>query len=245
MIPFICTDLHHPRVLSLIDDFAFSPSALLPPGQNHYLCWDNEILSLRQNKTHVLVDFVGGTMRHRRYYGGGLGQPIAKAIGVKSTYCPHVLDATAGLGREAFILASLGCSVTMLERSPIAAALLSDGLTRAKESMELSDIMSRLTLIHLPAQDFLKAASPNYDVVYLDPMFPELTKSALPKKEMQAFQAVIGADEDSADLLPLARKVARKRIVVKRPVNAPWLTADKPHYSLAGKSTRFDIYLPL
>jgi 16S rRNA (guanine1516-N2)-methyltransferase len=225
-------------------DFALTPSALSPTGQSHYLCWEENTLSLRQNKTHVLVDFVKGAMRHRRQYGGGLGQPIAKAIGVKSNCLPHVLDTTAGLGRDAFILASLGCTVTLLERSAIAAALLTDGLRRAQENPDLSDIIARMTLIHTAAQNFLTQTSPHYDVVYLDPMFPEQTKSALPKKDMQAFQTLIGTGEDSAVLLPLARQVARKRIVVKRSVSAPWLNKEKPHYSLTGKSTRFDIYLP-
>jgi 16S rRNA (guanine1516-N2)-methyltransferase len=244
MIPFFCTDVHHPRVLSLIERFALLPSASLPDGHNHYLCWDQGALSLRQHKTCVIVDFSTGAMRHRRQYGGGLGQPIAKAIGVKSTYLPHVLDATAGLGRDAFILASLGCTVTLLERSVIAAALLTDGLARAQENVELKEIIARMTLITTAAQDYIAGLDKKYDVVYLDPMFPEHAKSALPKKEMQAFQALIGTDEDSATLLPLARQVAHKRIVVKRSVNAPWLNKEKPHYSLSGKSTRFDIYLP-
>jgi 16S rRNA (guanine1516-N2)-methyltransferase len=242
MIPFICTDLLDPHVIKLIKAFSLLPSAQLTE-QNHYLCWENHTLSLRHHKTHVWADFVTGALRHRRRYGGGFGQLIAKAIGVKSS--PHVLDMTAGLGRDAFILASLGCTVTMLERSAIAAALLTDGLVRAQGDPELEAILARMTLIYTSAQDFLKQAQAYYDVVYLDPMFPEQSKSALPKKDMQAFQTIIGADEDSADLLPLARHVARKRIVVKRAAHAPWLTAEKPHHSLTGKSTRFDIYLPI
>ena len=41
---------------------------------------------------------------------------IARAIGLNSPTAPHVLDATAGLGGDAFVLASLGCPVTMVER---------------------------------------------------------------------------------------------------------------------------------
>jgi 16S rRNA (guanine1516-N2)-methyltransferase len=67
----------------------------------------------------VYVDFVEGKARHRRQFGGGKGQDIAKAIGLHKFKNPRVIDATAGLGREAFVLASLGCHLTLLERSPI------------------------------------------------------------------------------------------------------------------------------
>lgn len=78
----------------------------------------------------IFVDFVGGAMAHRRKFGGGRGEAVAKAVGIKGSYLPDVVDATAGLGRDAFVLASVGCRVRMLERNPVVAALLDDGLTR-------------------------------------------------------------------------------------------------------------------
>ncbi|WP_183061661.1 class I SAM-dependent methyltransferase, partial [Salmonella enterica] len=78
----------------------------------------------------IFVDFVGGAMAHRRKFGGGRGEAVAKAVGIKGDYLPDVVDATAGLGRDAFVLASVGCRVRMLERNPVVAALLDDGLTR-------------------------------------------------------------------------------------------------------------------
>ena len=94
----------------------------------------------------VFVDFVEGKARHRLKFGGGKGQDIAKAVGLHKHKNPHVVDATAGLGRESFVLASLGCSVVMLERSPIVHALLADGLQRAKASddPELQAIVQRM-----------------------------------------------------------------------------------------------------
>ncbi|MBZ4777536.1 class I SAM-dependent methyltransferase, partial [Salmonella enterica subsp. enterica serovar Typhimurium] len=78
----------------------------------------------------IFVDFVGGAMAHRRKFGGGRGEAVAKAVGIEGDYLPDVVDATAGLGRDAFVLASVGCRVRMLERNPVVAALLDDGLTR-------------------------------------------------------------------------------------------------------------------
>ncbi|XPE51521.1 class I SAM-dependent methyltransferase [Shigella flexneri] len=66
----------------------------------------------------IFVYFVGGAMAHRRKFGGGRGEAVAKAVGIKSDHSPDVVDATAGLGRDAFVLASVGCRVRMLERNP-------------------------------------------------------------------------------------------------------------------------------
>ena len=67
----------------------------------------------------VFVDFVAGAMAHRRKFGGGRGEAIAKAVGIKGAELPSVIDATAGLGRDAFVLASIGCQVRLVERHPV------------------------------------------------------------------------------------------------------------------------------
>ncbi|MFM5136385.1 class I SAM-dependent methyltransferase, partial [Aeromonas rivipollensis] len=121
----------------------------------------------------VYVDFVDGAVAHRRKFGGGRGQSIAKAVGLKSGAMPTVVDATAGLGRDAFVLASLGCKVTLIERSPVVAALLQDGLARAAQDPEIGPWVSeRMHLLQGPAVDNLLALSERPEVIYLDPMFP-------------------------------------------------------------------------
>ncbi|WP_192844273.1 class I SAM-dependent methyltransferase, partial [Rodentibacter caecimuris] len=67
----------------------------------------------------VYVDFVGGAMAHRRKFGGGRGEAVAKAVGIKGNELPTVIDATAGLGRDAFVLAAIGCQVRLVERHPV------------------------------------------------------------------------------------------------------------------------------
>ena len=128
----------------------------------------------------ICVDFVGGTMAHRRRFGGGRGEAVAKAVGVKKGYLPDVVDATAGLGRDAFVLASIGCRVRLLERHPVVAALLDDGLQRAYADPEIGGWMrERMQLLHASGIEVLATLSPAPDVVYLDPMYPHKTKSAL------------------------------------------------------------------
>jgi len=220
---------------------------------------ESSVLALVQTPTHlelrkrdepklggIFVDFVSGAMAHRRRFGGGRGEAVAKAVGVKSGYLPDVVDATAGLGRDAFVLAAIGCRVRMLERHPVVAALLDDGLQRGYQDAEIGGwLRERLTLIHAPSAEALGDIMPAPDVVYLDPMYPHRQKSAMVKKEMRVFQSLVGADEDADALLEPARRLAKKRIVVKRPDYAPPLAGVATQSAVVTKSHRFDIYPPL
>ncbi|GLY61518.1 ribosomal RNA small subunit methyltransferase J [Pectobacterium carotovorum subsp. carotovorum] len=193
----------------------------------------------------IFVDFVGGAMAHRRRFGGGRGEAVAKAVGIKKDYLPNVVDATAGLGRDAFVLAALGCHVRMVERNPVVAALLDDGLQRGYRDTEIGSwLQERLTLLHASSMTALRDITPPPDVVYLDPMFPHKQKSALVKKEMRVFQSLVGADDDADALLEPARALAKKRVVVKRPDYAPPLAGVPAQSMLETKSHRFDFYLP-
>ncbi|MEN8215361.1 MAG: class I SAM-dependent methyltransferase [Pseudomonadota bacterium] len=213
-----------------------------PPDLPLFLCLTTERLELRDMTTRmgpVYVDFVGGALGYRRRYGGGRKQPLAKAIGLKDG--TTVLDATAGLGRDAFILAHLGCHVQMIERSPVVAALLYNGLQRAEQDAKIGTLIKeRLQLIHHDAQDWLLQLSEQPDVIYLDPMYPHRKKSALVKKEMRLFRAIVGDDLDAPALLKVALACARRRVVVKRPKWAPSL--EKPSFYIESENTRFDVY---
>jgi len=193
----------------------------------------------------VYVDFVEGVMGHRRRFGGGRGQLVAKAVGVKKDKIPTVIDATAGLGRDAFVLAKLGCQMQMIERSSVVAELLADGMRRAEQDDEVHEIIARMSLVVADASHYLVGLTEveRPDVVYVDPMHPQRTKAAMVKKEMQLFRALVGADEDDAALLQAALTAARKRVVVKRPRKSEVIPGPKPSLVYEGKSTRFDVYL--
>ncbi|UKH33733.1 class I SAM-dependent methyltransferase [Actinobacillus pleuropneumoniae] len=192
----------------------------------------------------IAVNFVDGTMAHRRKFGGGRGEAVAKAVGIKGDYLPTIIDATAGLGRDAFVLASVGCKVLLVERNPIVAALLEDGLARAYCDLEIGAFMQeRMILADVRDISLLDVAQQAADVVYLDPMYPHKQKSALVKKEMRVFQHLVGADLDSDNFFIPAKALARKRVVVKRPDYAPFLAEQKPDFSQTTKNHRFDVYL--
>lgn len=191
----------------------------------------------------VRVDFVEGAVAHRRLFGGGSGQMIAKAVGIQPGVRPRVLDATAGLGKDAFVLASLGCNMSLIERQPIIAALLEDGLARGLRDREIGQIIAQMRLLTGNAIDLIRAwEGEPPQVIYLDPMFPHREKTALVKKEMRLFRPLVGDDMDAPALLEAALALATHRVVVKRPRKAPCIDGPKPSYALDGKSSRYDIY---
>lgn len=190
----------------------------------------------------VSACFVGGKTEHRRKFGGGKGQLIAKAAGLKSGIVPSVLDATAGLGRDAFVLASLGCKVNMLEQSPVIAELLSHALAAAQTS-DVADIIARMSLETTDAVQWLNCqANQVADVIYLDPMYPSREKSSLVKKEMRVFKELVGPGLNDSELLAAALGKAKYRVVVKRPRKGNTIEGVRPSYQLNGKSSRYDIY---
>ncbi len=192
----------------------------------------------------IRIDFVSGRVAYRRKYGHAGGEAISRAVGIKKSHRPNVVDATAGLGRDAFVLATLGCCVHMIERSKEIAQLLDDALRRAANDEKIGPlIQGKLSLTCGDSRKALLQVPFEPEVIYLDPMFPPKEKSALVKKDMRMLQEIVGEDEDADELLKLSLTMATNRVVVKRPAYAGFLAEMKPHTSIKTKKHRFDIYL--
>lgn len=202
-----------------------------------------ELQHPQQKKAAFYLDFASATMRYRLQTASLRKEALARAMGAKPSDQPTIIDATAGFGRDSFILASLGFRVRMLEQSAVVYLLLQDALARAKNDARLADIVDRLELIHADAMRFLPTLSVKPDVIYLDPMFPPRQKSAAVKKELVLLQQLIPNKQPVEAFIRLALACARRRVVVKRPRLAEGIEQLDPHFSLSGKSTRFDIYL--
>jgi len=216
------------------------------------LDFSNDLVQLEDNQKNISIhiDFLSGNLAHRKQFGGGRGQSIAKAIGLKQGVPPpSVLDATAGLAKDAYVIACLGCPITLLERSPVIVELIRDAIERAKEDEHFKSILETgFKVIAESSIDYLtqllEASEEHYpDVIYLDPMYPDRKKSASVKKNMQILQTLLGKDEDTQELLKIALKIAKKRVVVKRPKGANNLTDIKPTYLVESKKTRYDVYI--
>lgn len=201
----------------------------------------------RRTTGPIFVDFVRGPVGFRRRSGRSRRQPLALAVGLRRGPVT-VVDATAGLARDSFLLASLGCTVVTVERSPVLGALIRDGLRRARSegSSELLAVVNRITLMVDDARNVLARMTGTTapEVVYLDPMYAPKKKTALPKKEMRICRRLIADDQDAGELLTVARQIATRRVVVKRhPYAAP--LAPRPAMQFPGKKVRYDVYLPV
>ncbi len=191
------------------------------------------------------VDFGVSGPNARRLATAGRRQPLARAVGLKpGPVSVSVIDATAGLGRDAAFLASLGCRVTAIERSPVLGAMWRDAMDRAGAPAVVDAIREgRLTLQLGDAVELLSRIDEQDapDVVYLDPMYPSRGKSALPKKEMRILRRLVGDDTDAGDLLKMARRVARQRVVVKRNPHGALLGGESS-MTYGSKLVRYDVY---
>lgn len=223
--------------------FDQTPELLLVVGEDRLELHD----ARRGAAGPVFVDFARGSLGFRRRSSLSRRQPIALAVGLRRGPVT-VVDATAGLAQDSFLLASLGCTVIAVERSAVLGALVRDGLRRAQAvgSHALSTVIRRITLVVDDARRVLArmTASSAPDVVYLDPMYPPKKKTALPKKEMRMCRRLVGDDRDAGELLTVARRLARRRVVVKRPRHAPPL-APHPPIQFRAKLVRYDVYHPV
>lgn len=249
-IAVCCEKAEHFSVAHALAERLAAPVVLKPCCDFRYLLSVTERgLELHNtgdpNCGSIRIDYLGGTLGYRLAHQLGKRHPLARAVGVGTKPGMYVIDATAGMGRDALIMARLGCRVLMLERSAIIASMLSDGLLRAQKSVPLrSVIRERIKLKQVDAVPFLQSLTRDRrpDVIYLDPMYPQRKKSALVKKEMRFFRDLVGEDEDAGVLLNSALRCAIKRVVVKRPRRGESLPGPPPHRTIIGKSTRYDVY---
>ena len=193
----------------------------------------------------VTVDFGSGALHYRRR--DTTPELLGKAVGRAAHRPLRILDATAGLGTDAFVLAGLGHEVMMCERDAVIAELLRHALdvARGRGDARLSEVVERLSLIPLDARECDGERLQGVDVIYLDPMFPGRTKSAAVKKEMALLQRLLAdasSAQDSDVLLHWALQQGAARVVVKRPVKADNLASLEPSHRIVGKAVRYDVY---
>lgn len=187
------------------------------------------------------TDFAAGRFGYRaaRF---GQSEPLLRAVGSSKSKPLHIVDATAGLGQDGFLLASSGAYVTLIERSPIIYAELLQALDDAKADAGLAEIVARMTVLHGDSQKLLPTLTA--DVFYIDPMHPERKKSALVKEPMRLLRTIVGDDPDSGALIHAALACSPGRVVVKWPAKAALPTSvPSPSYELRARTTRYCVFL--
>ena len=180
--------------------------------------------------------------------------PLLRALG-KPIRGACVVDATAGWGADAGVIAVAGAHVLMIERSPVMALMLEEALKRWRAAG--LEAALRMELRQADAAEALESVG-SADVVYLDPLFPGRTEGGrrsteggggraergTSAAELRWLRSVAswGATGVEAPLLAKARSVATRRVVVKRARTDPPLEGQRPSGSISGRTTRFDLY---
>ena len=191
------------------------------------------------------LDFTAGKLGWRMHETRVWTEMLVRALKINRHQPQHVIDCTAGLGKDSFLLASLGCTVTAFERNAAVAALLQAALDKAATHPDTAQAAQRIQLHHCSVHAYSESHnSPEIWAVYCDPMFPEKEKSAAVKKEAAFLQETVGQDEDADQLMETALRFQPRRIVVKRPKTAPFLDGRTPHHQIKGRRLRYDIYYP-
>ena len=198
---------------------------------------------MKKVEVELKIDFVTGAVGHRLRFGGGRGQDLAKAMGLRGGKTPMIVDATAGLGRDSFLLASLGAQVILIERSEKMHALLVEGMNRAEnEGGEFREIIGRMSLMKGDAKDLIPELSG--EAILIDPMHPPRQKSALVKQELRQVREIVGTDDDAPDLVRIALAHAQNRVVLKWPAKADPIDGLKAcTHQILGKTTRYDVFM--
>lgn len=237
-------------VKSLIDKGIFEVTGTSDNVFSYLFYNENALTYSVQNNNQTLTlshSFTSGKNKHRQQYGGGKNQPLPKACGLDKHPDWTIFDATAGIGRDAFVLASLGAQLTLCEQHPVLYALLVDGLNRAALNEDVKNVVQRMQIIHGNSLDVMndmvttKSKRPN--VIYLDPMYPDRKKSAKIKKDMQILQHLVGHHAEDNLLFEAAYATACSRVVVKRPKTAVAISSIKPSYNVSSVNTRYDVYV--
>ena len=236
------------KLSMLTSDLAQDPSWQLQLTDKH-------LALTRPDGVSLCLDFTAGKARHRVNEAGQGAQALGKALGTstfrkKHGFLPTIVDATGGLGQDAWAMSSLGCKVIVLERHPIVHALLANALERANEDEFSQVIASRIMLSNTDAIIWLsnKEHSDQAQVIYLDPMYPVRKQKADSKKGMQFLHALLGpvATDESTHLLRSALAYQANRVVVKRPKGAENLAGTGQWTgqitTIQSAKTRYDIY---
>ena len=232
------------KTRNYINQFDFFDFNFLFTNKDKHLLFEQNTLKLINNGKVLFIDFNNGEMLNR-INPKAKKCTVIKAVEGRSKENLKILDATAGLGRDTFTLASRGHSVIAIEKDIYIFLLLNNALELAKKSSNLKNIADRITLINQDSNKYIQTTDEKFDCIYIDPMFPPRKKSAKVKQSMQILHEIAYNDETSNNQIldNIIKSKKTKKAVVKRPINSTFLADKKPSSQIKGKINRFDIYV--
>ncbi len=221
--------------------FAWQYVTSLNNEENGFVLENNILYWQEHHKQRFTIDWLANQLIWRYQHINKSQEPLLRAIGWHAQKPPKVWDLTAGLGKDACLMAAAGCEVHLFERHPVLQILLH----YAHQQAQLSEwsFFQHMHLHLMSAETWIKI-NPTVnlpEVAYFDPMYPERKKQALVKLELRMIKTLVGNDEDAATVLTALLQQGIPKIVVKRPKGATPLLANV-HHVIQAPNTRFDVY---
>lgn len=196
------------------------------PDDWHLSCQDGSLTLCHSQENPFVLSY--GDVQHRLE--SAPASSVAKACAADRR--PKLLDALGGWGLDAITLANAGCNVTVTEVNPLVCAIAKN-LAR--------DANVQATFVCESVEEYLCQKQELFDVVYLDPIFPEHPKGARPARRMQILQLLAKTDTDLEELFELAKQHSLNRVVVKHRRHQSSLFG-APDWQIFGNTVRFDTY---
>ena len=140
------------------------------------------------------------------------------------------------------IFLSLGHKVVAVEQSKIIYSLVKDAILRAKNKIPE---LKNLIFLNDNSLEVYKSMSKEFDVIYLDPMYPSLNKKNKKSGRLENIKKILEIEnftDCGENLVKDFFDLEYKKIILKRPLKFR-KNYSNINYQVLGKTTRFDIYL--
>ena len=153
-------------------------------------------------------------------------------------YEKTIVDASAGLGRDSYLIHQLGHRVHSIEINPTLFELMHDGKSALGENPDWE--------LHQGSCEDILHTLDQINIIYFDPMF-EHPKKAKAQKYTQVIQHYCMTDHAQngliIDFLIGFARENHLKLVIKQPQKRSSLTIPKPHHRIpSGKFCEFWIY---
>ena len=163
---------------------------------------------------------------------------LKKAIGYGGESSKKILDCTAGLGHDAFILALLGQYVTFVEKNKGLCILFELALENLPPTSYFQEAKERITIINDDSASFVDKLF-DYDVVYIDPMFEDRGNAG--RSGMMSL--ISDYLDDFTDVSDVLIRSKFNRLVIKRQKQFKQSGNIAPSFILHGKSINFHVFI--
>lgn len=212
------------------------------------LCLTEKGLCLRnfaKKMPDLWFDFTQAKLLHRLDAKRVEHEILLKAARLKNEPINLIVDATLGVGIDAILLTNICERLIGFEQNFYIFLLLTDAIYRAKSANVLSAQLEKLDIRWANSTIELPKLPEKPEVIYLDPMFDDLSTKSQARKNINFMRKVLKSNslnltEKSQQLIETSLDVALKKVVAKRQIRA---SQDKrTTYQIKGKNIRFDVY---